>query len=88
MSTPLVGIVIGSTAVFIAGIPYLQFLRKNAINGYTLTANIFFLLCSASSLHISTKVGTTFSEESIFPLVCTLYWLVGGFLSRSTQPRR
>lgn len=83
MSTPFVGIAAGSIAVFIAGIPYLQFLKKNSINGYMLTANMFFLLCSGSSLAISTKIGSTFSQESIFPLVCTIYWWIGVYLSRT-----
>lgn len=80
LSTPLVGIIAGSIAVFIAGIPYLRFLRNNTINGYMLAANLLFLLCSASSLFISMQKGV--SAEGIFPLVCTTYWLIGGYLSR------
>lgn len=77
-ATPLIAVVAASFAIFIAGTPYYRFLKENKISRRICWANVLFFLSSLISLIL---VINGSEIEIIFPLMCTIYWLIGGFLS-------
>lgn len=84
VATPFIGVIAGSIAVFVAGLPYFDFLVRNKIKVYALTANLCFFVCSAISLLLVKNGPTT---GIIFPATCTLYWLIGTYLSMKSYQR-